>query len=126
MIKYISMVQEKTVAGPAKRDPRFPNIFPSSEMTPFVLLPGTKPALYVGLAKIAGLNQGYDQVVIRGDNGTGRSFASFYLRAGQLIAADCVNRPQEFMLSKKLIAEQLAVNADQLADESISVKDLLK
>lgn len=48
--QYISMVQEKTIAGPSQRDPRFPNIFPSSEMTPFWLFPGTKPAFYVGEA----------------------------------------------------------------------------
>ena len=49
--QYISMVQEKTIAGPSLRDPRFPNVFPSSEMTPFWLFPGTKPAFYVGEAK---------------------------------------------------------------------------
>lgn len=46
--QYISMVQEKTVAGPSARDPRFPNVFPSSEMTPFWLFPGTRPGHYVG------------------------------------------------------------------------------
>lgn len=49
--QYISMVQEKTIAGPSQRDPRFPNVFPSSEMTPFWLFPGTTPGLYVGAAQ---------------------------------------------------------------------------
>lgn len=49
--QYISMIQEKTVAGPSRRDDRFPNIFPSSEMTPFWAFPGLKPAFYVGQAK---------------------------------------------------------------------------
>ncbi|CAN7144285.1 hypothetical protein LJR071_000008 [Pseudomonas sp. LjRoot71] len=48
--QYISMVQEKTIAGPSARDPRFPNVFPSSEMTPFWAFPGAKPAFYVGEA----------------------------------------------------------------------------
>ncbi|TVP55659.1 MAG: hypothetical protein EA349_09025 [Halomonadaceae bacterium] len=48
--QYISMVQEKTIAGPSQRDPRFPNVFPSSEMTRFWAFPGTKPAFYVGEA----------------------------------------------------------------------------
>lgn len=48
--QYISMVQEKAIAGPSKRDARYPNIFPSSEMTPFWLFPGTKPSFYVGEA----------------------------------------------------------------------------
>jgi hypothetical protein len=49
--QYISMVQEKTIAGPSQRDPNVPNIFPSSEMTPFWLFPGTKPNFYVGHAR---------------------------------------------------------------------------
>lgn len=49
--QYISMVQEKTIAGPSQRDPRYPNVFPSSEVTPFFLFPGTKPSFYVGHAK---------------------------------------------------------------------------
>lgn len=49
--QYISMVQEKTIAGPSQRDPRFPNVFPSSEMTPFMLFPGTHPSFYVGKAR---------------------------------------------------------------------------
>lgn len=55
--QYISMVQEKTIAGPSARDPRFPNMFPSSEMTPFALFPGTNPAFYVGHAKHGTLSQ---------------------------------------------------------------------
>jgi hypothetical protein len=49
--QYISMVQEKTIAGLSKRDSRFPNVFPSSEMTPFWAFPGAKPSFYVGHAK---------------------------------------------------------------------------
>lgn len=75
--------------------------------------------------QIAGLNQGYDQVVIRGDRAGTRSFAAFYLKGGRLIAADCVNRPQEFMISKRLIADQIKVDAVRLADESVPFKTLL-
>ena len=49
--QYISMVQEATIAGPSKRDPRYPNFFPSSEMTPFWAFRGTTPSFYVGSAK---------------------------------------------------------------------------
>ncbi len=75
--------------------------------------------------QIAGLSHGYNQVIIRGDIHTGRSFAAFYFHNGQLIAADCVNRPQEFMLSKRMIAEKIAVDPTRLADESIPVKEFL-
>jgi len=75
--------------------------------------------------QIAGLNQGYDQVVIRGDKEKGRSFAAFYLKEGKLISSDCVNRPQEFMVSKRLITEGKPVSPDQLADEGLTMSELL-
>ncbi|MFT7185176.1 MAG: 3-phenylpropionate/trans-cinnamate dioxygenase ferredoxin reductase subunit [Pseudohongiellaceae bacterium] len=76
--------------------------------------------------QIAGISQGYDKVLIRGDNLTARSFAAFYFKDEQLISAECVNRPQEFMLSKKIIAEKCAINPDRLVNESITVKELLQ
>lgn len=75
--------------------------------------------------QIAGLSQGYDQVVIRGDIENGESFVAFYLQNGKLLAADCVNRPKEFMLSKRIIANALAVDPERLADESIEVNDIV-
>lgn len=76
--------------------------------------------------QIAGLSQGYDQVFIRGDIAQSRSFAAFYFKQGKLIAADCVNRPQEFMLSKKLISLGGEISPDKLIDESLPVKSLLQ
>ncbi len=76
--------------------------------------------------QIAGLSLGYDQISIRGDKLAGRSFAAFYFKDGQLISVDCVNRPQEFMLSKKIIAEKLSIMPAQLADETIEIKELMK
>ena len=75
--------------------------------------------------QIAGLSQGYDQVIVRGDRRTGRSFAAFYLKEGRLIAADCINRPQEFVLSKRIIAQKLTIQPERLADDSVPVKELL-
>ncbi len=76
--------------------------------------------------QIAGLSQGYDSVVIRGNQTTGRSFAAFYFQGSQLIAADCVNRPQEFMLSKRIITEKLTVKPEDIVDESKTIKELLQ
>ncbi|HMT26652.1 MAG TPA: FAD-dependent oxidoreductase [Dermatophilaceae bacterium] len=56
--------------------------------------------------QIAGLSCGYDQVVLSGDPTVGRSFSCFYLRGGELLAADCINRPRDFMLSKQVITQQ--------------------
>ena len=76
--------------------------------------------------QIAGLSQGFDQVVIRGDVSKGRSFAAFYLKEGKLIAADCVNRPQEFMVSKRLISANMSPTVEQLTNESTPLKALLE
>jgi len=76
--------------------------------------------------QIAGLSQGYDQVVIRGDRLAGRSFAAFYFKEGRLIAADCVNRPQEFVLSKQVIAQKIDVQPERIADDSVPAKELLR
>ena len=75
--------------------------------------------------QIAGLSQGYDQLVIRGDKDSGTSFAAFYLHQGRLLAADCVNRPKEFMLSKRIIANNLAIDIAKLADGTINVNELI-
>jgi 3-phenylpropionate/trans-cinnamate dioxygenase ferredoxin reductase subunit len=71
--------------------------------------------------QMAGLSTGYDQVVMRGsaEGGVEASFALFYLKEGVLIAADCVARPKEFMVSKKLIKAREKILAQDLQNEEI-------
>lgn len=64
--------------------------------------------------QIAGLNTGYDEVVLSGDPTRGREFTCFYLRAGELIAADCINRPRDFIFSKRAITQQLRISRAEL------------
>ena len=73
--------------------------------------------------QIAGLSQGFDQIVIRGPHETGRSFAVFYFQQGRLIAVDAINRPKEFMLTKRALAEKKSADPALLADETIDIKD---
>jgi 3-phenylpropionate/trans-cinnamate dioxygenase ferredoxin reductase subunit len=73
--------------------------------------------------QIAGLSQGHDQVVTRGDPAS-RRFAVFYLRNGVLIAVDAVNSPPEFLASKKLIMAGARVPAHLLADPLTPMKDI--
>lgn len=74
--------------------------------------------------QMAGLSGMYDEIVLRGDPNTGRQFAAFYLREGVLIAADCVNRPQDFMFAKKLVAAGAKPDKALLADLDKSLKAL--
>ncbi len=69
--------------------------------------------------QMAGLNEDYDEFVVRGDpQNTEEGFAVFYLKDGKLLAADCVKRPKEFMVSKQLIAQDQTVDSGLLRDES--------
>ncbi len=53
--QYISMVLEKSIAGPSKQDERIPNVAPSSESAGFWLFPGTTPSFQRGELKFGSL-----------------------------------------------------------------------
>ncbi len=69
--------------------------------------------------QIAGINTGYDEIVLNGDPAEGRDFTCYYLRRGELIAADCVNRPRDFMFSKQVIIRGGQVGRDELALQAV-------
>ncbi|MBF5096525.1 NAD(P)-binding protein [Azospirillum sp. INR13] len=74
--------------------------------------------------QMVGLSHDHDGCVVRqapGDDGP----IAFYLRQGRLIAADAVNRPADFMMAKRMVAAQLKVDAERLADPAVPLKDLL-
>lgn len=75
--------------------------------------------------QIAGLNQGFTDVVIRGSTEQGRSFAAFYLKDNKLLAVDAINRPQEFMIGKRLITAKTELDPARLSDENVQLKDLV-
>ena len=54
--QYISMVVEKTIAGPSQ-NPDFPNCASSSEATPYWLIPGHKVSHLIGEAKFGSLQK---------------------------------------------------------------------
>lgn len=74
--------------------------------------------------QMVGISTGYEQLVLRGDPQTERSFAAFYLKGGKLVAADAVSRPKDFMFAKKLVAAAAVVDPAVLADPEASLKDL--
>lgn len=74
--------------------------------------------------QMTGLSQGYDQLVLRGAM-QNKSFTAFYLKDGRLIACDAVNRAQEFMVAKRMVAACQAFDPATLADESVPLKTLV-
>ena len=108
-----AMDQAKTAAATLNGEPK-----------PYHALPWFWSEQYDVKLQIAGLSQGYDNVVLRGDPETGRSFAVFYFAGERLLAVDAVNRPGEFMMGKKLLLAGVRVDKKKLADDSIPVKKL--
>lgn len=88
-------------------------------MTWLARLPSSSPAIPPNLEV-----EGFERLVLRGDPQTD-SFSAFYLKDGKVLAADTVNRPQDFIAAKRLVAEGIAVTAEQLADDSRPLKELL-
>lgn len=72
-----------------------------------------------------GLSAGHDEVVVRGNPDAGRSFTVFYLKDGEVRAADVVNGPRDFMAAKKLVGARARVPADRLRDLTTPLKQCL-
>jgi 3-phenylpropionate/trans-cinnamate dioxygenase ferredoxin reductase subunit len=68
--------------------------------------------------QMAGLSAGFDRCVVRGQVETG-SFSAFYLHGPRLIAVDAINRPADFLMSRKLLAKPVLADAERLADDSV-------
>ncbi len=73
---------------------------------------------------IVGLSQGNDQQVTRGDPAL-RSFSVCYLKRGELLAVEAINRSKDYMAARNLIAERARPNLDKLGDQQIALKDTL-
>jgi 3-phenylpropionate/trans-cinnamate dioxygenase ferredoxin reductase subunit len=73
--------------------------------------------------QIAGLSQGHDRIVVRGEPGSGH-FAVYYLLQGELIAVDAVNSPKDFMSGRRWIAERRCPDVSKLADTSVDLKTM--
>jgi 3-phenylpropionate/trans-cinnamate dioxygenase ferredoxin reductase subunit len=71
--------------------------------------------------QMAGIAQGFDQVVTRG-NPESRKFSVFYYRRGALCAIDSINRPAEHLAARKIIAARVSITPKQAADESFDLR----
>jgi 3-phenylpropionate/trans-cinnamate dioxygenase ferredoxin reductase subunit len=74
--------------------------------------------------QMVGLSQGHERVVLRGDPAK-RAFIAFYLQDDHIVAADAINRPQEFMLAKRLVAQRAVIAPDRLTDESVPLRSIV-
>ncbi len=68
-----------------------------------------------------GLSMGYDATVLRGDPAA-RAFSVIYLKAGRVIALDCVNAVRDYVQGKALVENGIAVDPAALADTETPLK----
>ncbi|MFC9351779.1 NAD(P)/FAD-dependent oxidoreductase [Arthrobacter sp. NPDC057013] len=73
--------------------------------------------------QIAGLCNGYDQTVVRRGQERGK-FTVLYYRQGQIIAADCVNAPLDFMAVKNALAKGQNIPAHAAAETATPLKTI--
>ena len=64
--------------------------------------------------QIIGLSDGYDQLEIRGEMETGKSFSIFYLKNSKLLCAAMVNAPRVLMKAQQFIKIQQPITAQDL------------
>jgi len=72
--------------------------------------------------QIAGLNTGYDRVVLR-DGGAARSH--WYFAGDRLLAVDAMNDPRAFMIARRLIEAGRSADPGLVADAAADLKALL-
>lgn len=73
--------------------------------------------------QIAGLNIGYDRVVIR-EGGAARSH--WYYAGDRLLAVDAMNDPRAFMVAKRLLAAGKSPDPAGVADPAVDLKTLMR
>jgi len=70
-----------------------------------------------------GLNLGHDATVLRGDPAS-RSFSVVYLKGGQVVALDCVNKTRDYAQGRKLVEARATITPELLRDAE-TLKELL-
>lgn len=73
--------------------------------------------------QIAGLSLGYDKTLVRRDGEDGK-FSLLYYRDGQVIAADCVNTPLDFMAVRTALSQGRNIPAVAASDPSVALKTI--
>jgi 3-phenylpropionate/trans-cinnamate dioxygenase ferredoxin reductase component len=71
--------------------------------------------------QIAGITQGHDAAVLRGDPADGH-FSVFCYRGGRLIGVESVNQAADHVVARRLLAGDPALTPEQAADQSYDLR----
>jgi 3-phenylpropionate/trans-cinnamate dioxygenase ferredoxin reductase component len=92
-------------------------------MQPYHAVPWFWSDQYDVKLQMAGMNTGFTEFVVRGsveDN----KFSLYYFREEQLIAVDSINRPQDHVLARKLLARNALPTMAQVRDQAFDLKSV--
>lgn len=92
--------------------------------TPYEATPWFWSNQYDLRLQTVGLSAGHDQAVLRAEHPDSDSFSIVYLRAGKVVALDCVNRVKDYVQGRKLVEQQAVVVPERLADPNVPLRDL--
>lgn len=95
----------------------------TGELTAYHAVPWFWSNQYDLRLQTVGISAGYDSMVLRGDTAA-RSFSVVYLKAGKVIALDCVNATKDYVQGRLFVTEGLSPAVEQLADTNVPLKEL--
>lgn len=72
--------------------------------------------------QMVGLSAGYNQVLVRKEEGEGTRFSVWYFKDDTLLAVDAVNNAKAYMLGTKVIKENRKLDKEKLVDASVELK----
>jgi 3-phenylpropionate/trans-cinnamate dioxygenase ferredoxin reductase subunit len=75
--------------------------------------------------QVVGVSAADDDVVIRGDPSAGRRLTVFYLRKGEVCAADVACAPADFAMARRLVGAHAKPDPGLLADSSRPLRELV-
>ena len=75
--------------------------------------------------QVAGLPDSWDDIVGRGDAASG-NYIGFILDGGKIAGAIALNQPRDLRLARRMMDAGKEYTAEDLADESISMRELSK
>ena len=96
----------------------------NSEPVPYEAKPWFWSDQYDVKLQIAGLNRGYDRVVVRQGNAF-RTVSHLYYKGEELLAVDAMNEPRVYMVSKRLLEAGKSISVEQALDHKFDLKSLL-
>ncbi|MCV2881656.1 NAD(P)/FAD-dependent oxidoreductase [Actibacterium sp. XHP0104] len=75
--------------------------------------------------QIAGLNTGYDRVVVRPGDKDG-AVSHWYFAGDRLLAVDAMNEPRAYMVAKRMLETGGAITPDEAADPATNLMAVMK